>query len=49
MESIVLVSEINICTLKYELGVKDGLSIGGAPKMHNISGLSRVGHLHLDK
>ena len=23
----------------------DGLYVGGAPKMHNISGLSRVGYL----
>ena len=49
MESIVVVSEINICTLRFELGVRDGLSIGGAPKMHNISSLSRVGHLYLDR
>jgi hypothetical protein len=39
----------NICTLRFGLGVKGGLCIGGAPKMHDISGLSRVGHLHLGR
>ena len=38
-----------ICTLRLGLGVKGGLSIGGALKMHNISGLSRVGLLHLGR
>jgi hypothetical protein len=27
--------------------VKGGLFVGGAPKMHNLSGLSQVGHLYL--
>ena len=39
----------NIGTLKFGLVVKGGLSIGGAPKMHNISGLSQFGHLHLGR
>ena len=39
----------NIYTLRFGLGVKGGLFIVGAPKMHNISGLSRVEHLHLDR
>ena len=39
----------NICTLTFVLGVKGGLYVGGAPRMHNISGLNRVGHLHLGK
>ena len=34
---------LNICTLRFGLGVKGGLFVGGAPKMHNILGLSRVG------
>ena len=34
-----------ICTLGFGLGVKRGLAIGGAPTMHNIFGLSGVGHL----
>ena len=37
-ESIVVVSEFNNCTLRFGLGVKSGLSIGGAHKMHNILG-----------
>ena len=28
------------------MGVKGGLSVGKAPRMHNMSGLSRVGHSH---
>jgi hypothetical protein len=39
----------NICTLRFGLGVKGGLSVGGTPRMHNISGLSRAGHLHLGR
>ena len=39
----------NMCTLRFGLGVKGGLSIGGAPKMHNILGLSRAGPLHLGR
>ena len=35
----------NICTLRFGLGVKGDLSIGEAPKMHNISSLSRARHL----
>ena len=31
------------------MGVKGGLSVGGAPRMHNILGVSRVGHLHLGR
>ena len=38
-----------ICTLRFGLGVKGGQFVGGAPKMHNISGLSQVGHLHLGR
>ena len=30
----------NICTLRFGLGVKNGLSIGGGPRMQNISYLS---------
>ena len=37
MESIVVVSEINICILRFELGVRDGLPIGGAPKHYNTN------------
>jgi len=33
-ESINAVSESNICTLRYGLGVKGGLYVDGAPKMH---------------
>ena len=29
--------------------MKGGLFMGGAPKMHNISGLSRVGQLYLGR
>ena len=29
--------------------MEGGLSIGGAPIMHNILGLSRAGHLHLGR
>jgi hypothetical protein len=36
-----------ICTLSFGLGVKCALFVGGALKMHNILGLSRVMHLHL--
>ena len=39
----------SICTLRFGLGVKGGSYVGGAPKMHNISGLSRVRHLHLGR
>ena len=39
----------NICTLRCRLGVKGGLSIGGAPKMHNISSISQYGHLLLGR
>lgn len=35
-----------ICTLRFGLGVKKGLALGGAPRMHGIFGLSRVGNLH---
>ena len=49
-ESIVVVSElIFFCTLRFALGVRGGVSLGGAPKMHNILGLSQVGHLHLGR
>ena len=48
-ESIVAVNEFNICTLRFELGCEGWLIYSGAPKMHNISGLSRVGHLHLGR
>ena len=37
------------CTLRFALGVRGGVSLGGAPKMHNILGLSQVGHLHLGR
>ena len=36
-----------ICTLRFGLGVKGGLYVGGAPKMHNVLGLSQARHLHL--
>ena len=39
----------NICALRFGLGIKGGLSVGGAPKMHYISGLSQFGHLHLGR
>ena len=39
----------NICTKRFGLSVNDGLFISGAPKMHNISDLSQVGHVHLDR
>jgi hypothetical protein len=48
-KSITIVSESNICILRFGLGVKGGLLLGGAPKMHNILGLSQVEHLHLDR
>ena len=32
-----------------DIGVKGGLFVGGAPKMHNISGLSRAEHLYLGR
>ena len=35
---------LNICTLWFGLGVKCGLSIGGAPRMHNIPGLTQARH-----
>jgi hypothetical protein len=47
-ESIVALDS-NICTLRFGLGVKGGLYVGGAPKMHNILGLSRAKHLHLGR
>ena len=36
-----------ICTLRFGLGVKGGLPIGGTLERHNILGLSQVGHLHM--
>ena len=39
----------NICTLRFGLGAKSGLIVGGAPKMHNVSGISRDGNLHLGR
>ena len=48
-KSIIVVSESNICILRFGLGVKGGLLVDGAPKMHNILGLSQVEHLHLDR
>ena len=42
-EFIVAISKSNICTLRFGLGVKGGLYVGGAPKLHNILGLNRVG------
>ena len=39
----------NICTLRFGLGVKGGLFVSEAPKMHNILGLSRAGHVHLGR
>ena len=30
--------KLNICTLRFGLGVKGGLAIGGAPKSHNMYG-----------
>ena len=31
------------------MGVKGGFSICGTPKMHNISGPSRVGHVYFGR
>ena len=39
-ESIMQYVNSNICTLRFGLGVKNGLSIGGGPRMQNISYLS---------
>ena len=36
----------NICTLRFGLVAKGGIFVGGSPRMHNILGLSRGGHLH---
>ena len=33
---VVEVSDSIICTLRFGLGVKGGLFVGGAPKMHTI-------------
>ena len=33
----------------FGLGAKGGLSVGGAPKMHNKLGLSRARHLNLGR
>ena len=48
-ESIVAVVNSNSCTLRFGLGVKGGLFVGGGHKMHNISSLSRAGHLHIGR
>ena len=39
----------SICTLRFGLGAKGGLSLARALKMHNTSGLSQARHLHHDK
>jgi hypothetical protein len=39
----------NICVLRFGLGINGGLFGGGTPKMHYISGLSQLGHLHLGR
>ena len=46
---IITVSEFKNLYLGLGLGVKGGLSVGGAPKMHNILDLSRVEHLYLGR
>ena len=48
-ESIIIVSEFNYMYFEVWVGVNGGLCAGGALKMHNISGLSQVGHLHLGR
>ena len=49
-ESIVTLSVFNyLCTLRFGLGVKGGLFVGGAPKMHIILGLSQAKHLQLGR
>ena len=35
-------------TLRFGLGVKGGLFVGGDPKMNNILGMTRAGHLHIN-
>jgi len=37
------------CILRFLMGVKGILFVGGAPKMHTILDISRIEHLHLDK
>ena len=50
MESITTLREINCLYYEVHVGCEDGgLPIGGSPKMHDILGLSQVGHLHLSK
>ena len=36
----------NICFLRFGLGVKGGLAIGWAPRMHSVSSLYLARHLH---
>lgn len=38
-----------ICTLRFVLGLKGGLVVGGSPMKHNIFGLNLVGHVHMGK
>ena len=40
--SIIAISVLKYLYFQFGLRVKGGLSIGGAPKMHNVSGLSQV-------
>jgi hypothetical protein len=37
----------NIYALRFALGVKGGLFVGGPRRIHNIPGLSRVRHVRL--
>ena len=39
----------NFYILRFGMGVKGVLSVDGAPKMHNILGISQVRHLYLDR
>jgi hypothetical protein len=42
-ESIIAMSECKYLYFQFGLHVKGGLSMGGAPKMHNVSGLTELG------
>jgi hypothetical protein len=48
-ESIVAVSEFKYLYFEVWVVCEGWLHVGGAPKMHNISGLSQVGHLHFGR
>jgi hypothetical protein len=46
---IIVVSEFTYLYFAVWIGCEGWLYVGGGPKMHNIFGLSRVGHLHLGR